>query len=531
MRRRGVWRGPQEPGEFPTLGYQVAEWIEAFCVIPDGDRLGQPYQLTDEMLRFLLWFYRLHPSAIVEEGRASAPFFYRGSQLMRAQKWGKSPFGGANGHAQGFGPVLFDGWDANGEPVGRPHPTPWIQVVATSEEQTDNVWLAMYEMAARGPIANIPGVDIGLLDINLPSGGKIEPRSASGRARLGARLTFSIFDEPHLMTESNGGVLLATTMKRNLGGMGGRWMETTNAFDPSERSVAQRTQESGAPDVYIDYRPPPRRPELDDDDEALEALTYVYGDSWWVDKRRVLADARDPAVCPTPADAMRYFFNLVEVGVSVAVDPVRWDSLARAGSLGPGEMVALGFKGSQGTAGGGCTSLVASRVSDGRWFHLRTWDPAEQPLARDEVDRLVQDAFAAYDVRYIFADPSHWQEYLDLWAGRWPKRVVELPTNVDRRMDDLVTRFLVAFRGDFTHDGDATLATHAKAAALVRGSRRQSRPEEDSSIVQNHLKLAKLRPSAHLEAFLAGLLATAARGRAIEDGALQPVGATFAGWR
>ena len=525
------WRGPCEEGEYPTLGYDVGDWIEAHCVIPDGMQQGRPYRLTDEMWRFLLAFFRLHPTAEVQPERPSAPFVYRGGQLMRPQKWGKSPFGGAICLASAFGPVMFDGWTASGEPVGRPHPTPWVQVVATSEEQTDNVWLAIYEMASRGPIADIPGVDIGHLDINLPSGGKIEPRSASGRARLGARLTFGLFDEPHLMTEGNGGVLLATTMKRNLGGMGGRWLETTNPFDPTERSVAQRTQESGAADVLIDYRPPPRRPDLEDDDDALSALAHVYGDSYWVDRRRVLADARDPGVCPTAADAMRYFFNLIEVGISVAVDPTRWDALARGGQLEPGAMVALGFKGSQ---SGDCTSLVASRISDGRWFHLRTWDPVEQEdhrIPRPEVDRLVQDAFAAYDVRYLFADPAHWQEYLDLWAGRWPKRVVELPVHVDRRMDDLVTRFQVAFRGDFTHDGDPTLAAHAKAAALVRGSRRQPRPEEDSSIVQNHLKLAKLRPSAHLDAFLAGLLATAARGRAVEDGALQPAAGTFVGWR
>ncbi len=531
MRQRGVWRGPQEAGEFPTLGYQVAEWIEAFCVIPDGDRQGQPYRLTTEMLWFLLRFYRLHPQAVVEEGRPSAPFVYRGGQLMRAQKWGKSPFGGSACLGEAFGPVIFDGWDANGEPVGRPHPTPWIQVVATSEEQTDNVWMAIYEMASRGPIADIPGIDIGLLDINLPSGGKIEPRSASGRARLGARLTFADFDEPHLMTESNGGVLLVTTMKRNIGGMGGRWLETTNAFDPSERSIAQRTQESGAKDVLIDYRPPPHRPDLTDDADALAMLGHVYGDSWWVDKQRILADARDPAVCPTTADAMRFFFNLIEVGVSDAVDATKWDAAARPGNLEPGEKVALGFDGSRSRD---CTSLVACRISDGRWFHLRTWNPADYQdhlVPRNEVDEVVTAAFSAYDVPYLFMDPYRWQEYAALWQGRWPKRVVEFPTNIDRRMDDAVTGFLAEFAGDFTHDGHPTLAAHAKAAALVNGARRQPRPEEDPSVTRRYLKVVKKRETVHIDAFIAGLLSSRARGQAVEDGALQPAEPFYGAWR
>jgi hypothetical protein len=525
------WRGAREPGEYPTLGFEVGLWIEANCVIPDGDRQGQSYRLTDEMWRFLLRFYRLHPYAEVQEGRASAPFVYRGGQLMRPQKWGKSPFGAAVCLGEAFGPVRFDGWNAQGEPVGRPQPTPWVQIVATSEEQTDNVWLAVYEMAARGPLADVPGIDIGLLDINLPSGGKIEPRSASGRARLGARLTFAVFDESHLMTESNGGVLLATTMKRNIGGMGGRWLETTNAFDPSERSVAQRTQESEAKDVLIDYRPPTRRPDLADDADALEMLGLVYGDAWWVDRDRILADARDPAVCPTSADAMRFFFNRIEVGVQDAVDPTRWDARARERDLQPGQVIALGFDGSRSRD---CTSLVASRIEDGRWFHLRTWNPADHEdglVPRVEVDQVVTAAFEAYDVRYLFMDPYRWQEYADLWEGRWPKRVVEFPTNVDRRMDDAITRFMAVFAEDFTHDGDLVLAAHAKAAAITRGTRKRARPEEDQSILPYHLKVIPKRQGGHIDAFVAGLLAERARGQAIEDGALTPPTPFFASWR
>jgi hypothetical protein len=57
------WRGPSEPGEFPTLGYDVGEWIEAHCVIPDGYNMGRQYRLTDEMWTFLVHFYRLYPHA------------------------------------------------------------------------------------------------------------------------------------------------------------------------------------------------------------------------------------------------------------------------------------------------------------------------------------------------------------------------------------------------------------------------------------------------------------------------------------
>lgn len=526
------WRGAEHPGEYPTLGYLVGEWIEGMCVIPDGEHQGEPFRLTDEQLRFLLKFFRLKPDAVADLNRPSAPFAYRGSQLMRPQKAGKSPFGGTIAHAHGLGPVLFAGWDAYGEPVGRPHPSPWVQVVATSEEQTDNCWLAMQEMARRGPIADMPGVELGIMDINLPGGGKIEPRSASGRGRLGARITFAVFDETHLMTESNGGVLLATTMKRNLAGMGGRWLEVTNAFDPTENSVAQRTQESDAHDVLVDYRPPPRRPDLTNDQDALELLRYVYGDATWVDLTRILADARDPAVCPTVADAMRYFFNLIEVGTSVAVDPGRWDACAKPGStLEPGETVCLGFDGTRGTT---CTSLVASRVSDGRWFHLRTWNPADYDdgkTPRDQVDKAVTDAFAAYDVRFMYGSSHSWQEYFDIWSGRWPKRVVEFPINVERRMDGAIVRFLAGLAGDFTHDADQLLTAHAKAARLTRGGRKKPGPDDEGT--QFYVRVARDRDGGFIDAFIAGLLAEEARGQALEQGAGNepPPVPAFVSWR
>jgi hypothetical protein len=515
------WRGPEVKGEYPTLGYAVGDWIEANCVIPDGMHQGEPLLLTDEMWRFLFAYYRLHPDAVYDERRPSAAFVHRGGQLMRPQKWGKGPFAAALSLSEGFGPVRFDGWDAAGEPVGMPHPTPWVQIVATSEEQADNTWLCVLEMARRGAVAQLPGVDIGVQDINLPSGGKLEPRSASGRARLGARLTFAIFDESHQMIESNGGVLLATTMKRNIGGMGGRWLETTNSYDPSQNSIAQRTQDSKAPGVLIDYRPPKRTPRADDDEDCLTQLRYVYGDSWWVDLERILADARDSAVCPTWNEALRYFFNLAIEGVSDAVDATTWAARARDDDpLRPLEAIALGFDGSRSRD---CTSIVASRIRDGRWFHIKTWDPAdydEGRVPRDEVNAKMAELFEAYDVWYLYGDPFRWQEYFDIWSSQWPDKVVEFPTNGAARMDDAVVRFQGAVRFGLTHDGDETLTKHVLASSLANGQRRQPRPEEDPSRIYHFLRVVPKRDKGHIDTFIAGLLAEVARGKAIEEGAL-----------
>ncbi len=230
------WRGPSEEGEFPTLGYDLGEWIEAHCVIPDGYRQGEPYLLTDEMWRFLLRFYRIGFDGIAPDGL----LWYYGAQFRRSQKYGKDPFGAAIILAEAMGPARFDGWDSRGEPVGAPYPTPYIPCLGTSEEQTDNTYQPLLEMIRRGPLVNLPGMDAGETRIKFPNGGEVEPVTASARARLGQRMTFATLTETHLWA----GPLyrrLAGAVKRNIAGMDGRWLELTNAWDPTENSEAQVT--------------------------------------------------------------------------------------------------------------------------------------------------------------------------------------------------------------------------------------------------------------------------------------------------
>ena len=63
------WRGPDYDGDFPSLGWQVVDWIEAHCVIPDGDHKGAPYILTDEMVEFLVHHYRIRETATAQRRR------------------------------------------------------------------------------------------------------------------------------------------------------------------------------------------------------------------------------------------------------------------------------------------------------------------------------------------------------------------------------------------------------------------------------------------------------------------------------
>ena len=518
------WRGPEFEGDYPTLGSQVGKWIEENCRIPDGYRMGEPYLLTDEMWAFLYEFYRLYPHA--EPYPAPDALRYTGAQFRRSQKYGKDPLGAAIILAEALGPTRFDGWDAAGEPVGQPYPSPLIVCLGTSEEQSANTWRPLLSMIRRGTLVDLPGMDAGQTRVDLPGGGRIEPVTTSAKARLGAPLTFLTCTESHLFTLQGGYRRVAAAVKRNVAGMDGRWLELTNAWDPTEGSEAQVTAESGDPRVLIDTVEPHRVEDLTDEAAVYRELLRQYGDSarergGWVNvKGRIMDEMASKR--HLPADKRRFFLNEIVVGESVLVDPTRWDLFAREDQLHPGDQIALGFDGSKYQD---ATALVASRISDGRLFMLRIWerplDVISWKVPSAEVNQVVRDVFAAYQVIYMFADPYRWQDYLDAWTADFPKQVVEFPTNVEQRMDQAIERFSTAFAGgELTHDGNERLAWHMKNAVIVKGSRRKIRPGEDELLPTHYLKLAKRGDGQLIDGAVAAVLAHHARGQAIEDGAL-----------
>jgi hypothetical protein len=459
------WRGPSYRGEYPTLGLAIGEWIEAYCVIPDGDQMGQPYLLTHEMWRFLFQHYRLDP----ETGR----FAYRRSQLVRPQKWGKGPFSASIICAECVADVLFDGWDAAGEPVGRPWATPWVQVTAVSEDQTQNVWRSLQPMIELGPLANLI-TDTGETRINLPGGGRIEPVTASAKSRLGQRITCAIQDETHSWLEVNGGLKLADNQRRNLAGMGGRAIETTNAWDPAELSVAQSTAESPRTDIYRDHiLGPPAS--LKNKKERRRALRVVYGDSYWVDLDRIDAEAEELSERDS-VQAERFYFNRVVATADAWMDGELWDSRAVQRVIEPGTRIVLGFDGAQYDDWTG----FRAETLDGFQFtprygaddRIALWNPAEYggEVPRSEVHTAMHHLMETYDVVRAYLDQPYWQSEIDSWAAEFgDKRVLGWETRRDLQMHAALERMHTDITsGDLTHDGCRITAVHIRNARKDR---------------------------------------------------------------
>jgi hypothetical protein len=513
------WRGPALPGEFPTLGYQAVDWIEDRCAIPDREFVGDPFLLTDEQVLFFLHFYRLDP--------VTGGFVYhRGAQLTRSQKWGKGPLAAAWICVEAQGPVLFDGWDAAGEPVGKPWPTPLIQVTAISEDQTDNVYSALLPMIELGALHG-EIEDTGLGRINLPGGGRIEPVTASAISRLGARMTAAVQDQTESWLATNGGRKLADNQRRNIAGMGGRWLSTPNAWDPTENSVAQYTAENEHDGVYHNDVEPPESLSIRNKAERRRALKIAYGDSAtgrrdgkagvvkpWINLDKI--DAEILALLPRdPAQAERWFLNRKQAAEAKAFNGVKWDELAKPGYFPePDSLIVIGVDGARYVD---ALAVVATEVATGFQWPLGIWerplhatDDYEHPF--DEVDGAMQDAFEAFNVWRVYVDPQYIDYLLEIWLGRWgEKRIIPWLTNRLRQACWMIRNYKDAMSsGNVSHIGDEAFTRHVKNAV-----RRKQNVYDDDHRPMHTIAKDRADSRNKIDGAMAGALSWEARGDAI----------------
>jgi hypothetical protein len=494
-----------------SFGYTVADWIEAHCVIPDGWRAGEPYVLTPEMREFLDRFYSV-------DERTGQFVHRRGGQLIRPQKWGKGPFSAAIILAEALAPVV---------PVleygkfrVRKWPKPWIQVTAVSEDQTVNVFSALIPMIALGPLAaEIP--DSGLGRINLPSGGWIEPVTASARSRLGQRVTFCVEDETHSWLQSNGGWTLADNQRRNLAGMGGRFLETTNAFDPVEQSVAQRTFEAKAPGTLIDDAPAPAG-SVRSREERDVVLTAVYRDALvdrggWVDRDRIHTEI-DALLEHDAAQAERFFLNRKLATEGAAFDFVRFRELRRAKWYPPrGSIIVIGVDGARFED---ALAIVATDVKTGFQWPLEiierpedALDDYEHDLAR--ADGAMREAFERFVVWRVYIDPQRIEHLVEQWANRWgAKRVVEWLTYRPRAIAWAIREYEQAIgSGSVSHDGNPVFERH-----VANARKRELTVRDDKERFMHTLSKDASRSPRKIDAAMAAVISWKARSDALEAG-------------
>lgn len=425
----GAWLTLPWPADLadlpPSLGPQVIGWCEEWLV---HHLSGKPWRFTFGQRRFLhLWY------AVRDDGK----WLYRSGVKRGAKGTGKDPLAATVALAEACGPVMFDRWE-NGRPVGRHHRLSLVQIAANSEQQARDVLRVANAMVSEA-LSEEHGFDRGQLRTQLASGSRIELLTNSERSAEGDPATAVLLNESHHMTEQTGGVDLAGVARRNVGkspGGAARLLELTNAHMPGGASVAESSfdawqqQVSGQAkrqDILYDSREAPPHLRLYVEAELEEGIRAAYADSPWTDQERIRDEAQDPRV--PAADSIRYYFNALPTNEMAWVDPRKFDACARPGTpVDDGEPVALFLDCSKSTD---ATALMACRVSDGHVVTVRGWqrphgDRGRGWLApREEVDALVRESFARWDVQWFGVDPSparddeteaqYWADLVDVW--------------------------------------------------------------------------------------------------------------------
>lgn len=546
------WRGPEYPGELPTLGWFVLDWMRDYLIVPDGPGAGSPLELTPDQAQFVLNLYAVDP--------ASGKRRVRRGVFSRPKGSGKSPLLGGLCIVEALADVVPDGWDASGEPIGRP----WTslgykaktQIVAVSEDQTANTWDPVLDMCREGPVGRAYDIEPLETMVNVPRG-KIEYVTSSATSREGFRPIFAVLDQTESWVQSNGGHKLASAVRRNLTKTGGSSVETPNSFRPGEESVAEKTYEAyqlqrggklkGDDGILWDHREAPPETDPGDRESLLAGLAYAYGCSakrpggcaihgpecnqGWVDLERVLYDYWDPST--EPADARMYFLNQITSASDAWITQPEW-----AGRADPLQVVAddepvtLGFDGSRRRNRGiaDATALIGCRVSDGHIFEIRVWEQPPGTAGQDwqvptaEVDNAVGQAMKNYNVVGFYADPAKWESFTAKWEATYGADL-KVKSSRDHPIEwwmsggrsGLIVRAMDQFHsavvdGEMTHDGSSTLMRH-----VLNARRRATR---------SGIQIAKEHPDSarKIDAAVAATLAWTARLDAIAAGVLEDAG-------
>jgi hypothetical protein len=429
---------PFDEEPWPSLGGQVCDLIEERAVFGPGSLKGLPAKLDDEKRAAIWKAYELFPKGHELAGRRRfrrVRFSWRkGSSKTELMAW----IAFAELHPEG--PVRFDGWDASGNPVGRPVSDPYIPLLAYTAEQVEELAFgALYVVCTEGADADL--FDSGLeriirLDDRGRADGKAVPVGQSPSARDGARTSFQGHDETHRLDKPRH-LHAYETMEANLPKrpLDDPWsLGVTTAGVPGSGSVAEKDKDEAEaiargeiedPEMFYFHREAGPGHDLTTLRGRIEAVREASGPAIaaWSDLRGIAKQWDRPG-----AD-LRYlertWLNRWTQADAQAFDAKKFRSeLHRIDAVIPqGDPVSVGLDGSKWKD---TTALVVTHLRTGLQMARALWVPTDdRPVDDSEVDAVVEDVFATWRVTRMYGDPAQgWDDNLARYAGKFGPRVV-----------------------------------------------------------------------------------------------------------
>lgn len=523
---------PQFEGHICSLGYDIVDWLEAYACHGPGDVQGEPldFALDQEVADHIIECYRLDPIT----GRR----LYDEVVFSRPKGRAKSEVAGFVVVAEAFAPVRFDGWNADGLPIGKPVTSPLIKCLATEESQAGNTfenvayivsdWGADMHPEIYGGSSGVRQYQSATA-IYLPHGGEIRACTSGAASKDGGKETHVVADETHLYVLPALKAMYAT-VARNLGKrkIAQPWLhQTSTAYRPGEMSVFEDTLTKWRKGelretIYVNHREAKGKIDLDDRERTMRQLEYVYGDSAaWQDLDRKYAERTDTRIYEDEEQFIRYALNRPQSGKDawIAKDIVERQSMPSV--VEAGEDIALGFDGS---LNDDATALIGCRMSDGFLFPIKIWASPEGAAAtwwevpRLEVLAEIRATCERYNVSRLYADPHEWRSDIETLAEQIGEETV-IPwatsnyTAMHNALDRLRTDLMQGgdpidgkVMGRAFHSGDPLMMEHFNNAYVARRGRlRLVRKEHDRSPRKiDSLVAATLAYEARADAIAAG---------------------------
>lgn len=461
---------------FPTLGPAIADFIEDRCVFGPGSLADEPARLDAEKRAALYRLYEVFPQGHRLAGRRR---FHQGVIEWR-KGLAKTEFAAwitlAELHPEG--PVRCDGFDAAGDPVGRPVRHPYIPMMAVTEEQVSELAYGVLKYV----VEHCPDVD--MFDVGLEriirkgsdgsDEGQAVPVANAPGSRDGALTTFQHFDEPHrlhLASHRNAHETMVQNLsKRPLEDPWGLYTSTAgqpgqNSIEEDLRKGAEKIAKGTAKNSKLFFFGRWAGPEHDDlstVEQRVAAIAEATGPAgeYGPGQFERIAEDYDREGCDRAYWERVYLNRWLKSG-SQAFDLKKIELLRRPERIPDGAFVTGGFDGARFRD---CTAVVLTDIGTGLQQCIGSWsrpDNVEQwEVPEAEVTGLLEDTMGRFEVHKIYADPPHWTETVGSWSARWPDRIEEFWTNQYKRMAYTLREYLEAIdSGSITFGGEFVLTS------------------------------------------------------------------------
>lgn len=482
---------PFDEEPWPSLGGQVCDFLESASIFGPGSLKGQPYRLDAEKRAALWKAYEVYPRGHELAGRRR----FRRVRLSWRKGTAKTELGAQVGYAELHpdGPVRFDGWDANGNPVGRPVTDPYIPMLAYTQEQVEELaYGALMLICQEGPDADL--FDAGAerilrLGANGRADGKAVPLATSPDSRDGSRVTFQHYDETHRL-HSDRHLAAYETMEANLPKrpLDDPWsLGTTTAGKPGQGSVAELDKREAEmiaegkihePQLFYFHRQASdvtaqraiKSGKLEDRIAAISEATGPAGEYGPGQFRDAALQWDRPNA--DHAYLERTWWNRWSQAGNQAFDAAKWAAGAKP-DYRPARRawITVGFDGARWRD---MAAMIATEPATGFQWPLGLWDPKDYPadegINPDDVWAAFMEAAKTWRVARMYGDPAMgWDSFLANASNHLgPKRVVHFYTDSrNLRGAALMSRTYATSiaAGEVTHSADPTFSAHIAATA------------------------------------------------------------------